>query len=66
MWTAGTALDWANSTLVLAHAPAVAYRAESQPFDLGRDYLDANLATAYGQLQRAGVRLADLLTNFLP
>lgn len=64
-WTAGTALDWANATLALAQSPAVAYRADAQPFDLGRAYLDENLPTVYGQLQRAGVRLADLMTNFL-
>ena len=57
-----------RDTLALAQSPAVGYGnpySPTVPFDVGADYLAANLPTIYLQMQKAGVRAADILTNFL-
>ena len=64
-WQAGTPLDWATETYAITTSPAVGYHAYDPAFDLGRIYLDANLPTVYRQLERAAVRLAELLENYL-
>ena len=67
-WIAGTPRQWMSDTLALAQSPTVGYGAPytpTVPFDLGADYLAANLPTIYSHMQKAGVRLAELLTNFL-
>lgn len=68
-WGGGTPIEWAQATLAIAHSTMVGYGTTyaptKPPFDLGQPYLDANLATAYTQMQKAGSRLADILANFL-
>ena len=65
-WDSGDALTWANETFALARAPVVAYYPAAAPFNFGKAYFTANLPTVYGQLQKAGVRLAyELEKNLL-
>ncbi len=67
-WGSGTPTDWMKDTLALAQSTSVGYGnpyTPAVPFDLGADYLQTNLPTIYLQLQKAGVRTADILSNFL-
>lgn len=68
-WGGGTPVEWAQATLDIAQSATVGYGSTytltTPPFELGQPYLDANLATAYTQMQKAASRLADILANFL-
>ncbi len=65
VWLGGTPSDWANETHTLVRTSVVGYHAYDPGFVFGQDYFDANIETIYVQLQRAGVRLAELITNAL-
>lgn len=64
-WAAGTPLDWADESLAITLSPPVGYHAYTPGFVLGDAYARANLPTVYQQLEKAGVRLAWVLTQSL-
>jgi hypothetical protein len=64
-WAGGTPLDWANESLAVTLSAPVGYHDYNPPFALGDDYAKANLPTVYRQLEKAGVRLARVLTDAL-
>lgn len=64
-WAAGTPADWANESLAITLSPPVGYHAYTPGFALGEDYARTNLPTVYQQLEKAGVRLAWVLTQSL-
>ena len=64
-WARGTPLDWANESLAITLSPAVGYHAYDPPFALGEAYANTNLPTVYQQLEKAGVRIARVLTEGL-
>ena len=66
-WARGTPEDWALESAVLARE--VAYGAlpgGPTPLRLGRDYQARALPVAWGQMQKAAVRLAWILNRCLP
>ena len=64
-WAGGTPLDWANESLAITLSVPVGYHVYNPPFALGDDYAKTNLPTVYQQLEKAGVRLARVLTDAL-
>ncbi len=64
-WQSGTPLDWANESLAITLSAPVGYHPYDPPFALGDDYAKTNLPTVYRQIEKAGVRLAWVLTRAL-
>ncbi len=64
-WAAGTPIDWANESLAITLSAPVGYHAYEPPFVFGADYAKTNLPTVYQQIEKAGVRLAKVLTDAL-
>lgn len=62
---ASTPLDWANETLWIMRAPATGYLGAPGGIDYDDTYLRQNRRVALEQLDKAGVRLAGLLTEVL-
>lgn len=62
---ANTPLDWANETLWIMRAPATGYLGVPGGIDYDDTYLQQNRRVALEQLDKAGVRLAALLTEAL-
>ncbi|MBX7200290.1 MAG: S1/P1 nuclease [Rhodospirillaceae bacterium] len=62
-WQSGTPADWANESLAITLSAPVGYHPYDPPFVFGEDYTKANLPTVYRQMEKAGVRLAWVLTQ---
>ncbi|MCA0199715.1 MAG: S1/P1 nuclease [Proteobacteria bacterium] len=62
---ARTPLDWANETLWIMRSPATGYLGTPGGIDYDDTYVGQNRRVALAQLDKAGVRLAALLTDIL-
>ena len=64
-WRGGTVQDWAQETLWRMRSPAMGYLGNPGGLEFGEAYVNQNYPIAKEQVEKAGVRLGDLLNQIL-